>query len=189
VLYDWKNQKILKVKNEIAGVKHPRYATTPDDEPWDKPIYKSKDQYEKANIAIRGIIMKVIVDDFNYSYEDALINHKKGDRIKSGEESMYIIKYKYIQTIYPVQRSNVGRYNDFGYFLEQAGLYEQAVELLVKVTTSFPSRAVAYINLGDAYFGMNEIEKSKKAYTTYVNLMNKAGKGSRIPAYVLERLD
>ncbi len=188
VLYDWDNQKILKVKGMIAGIKHPRYDSTPDDEPWDKPGIIAKEAYKKSNAAIRGIIKKMTMNDFNNTYKVALKKYKEGNKIKSGGKSKAILEYEYFQIVYPIQKSNVARYNDFGFFLEQAKLYEQAIKLLNKVVSSFPNRTVAYVNLGDAYFGTKDMMNSKKAYNKYVELMLNSGKGSRIPSYVYDRL-
>ena len=63
------------------------------------------------------------------------------------------------------------RYNDIAYYLEQAKAYEEAIFLLEKITKEAPNRTVAYINLGDAYWGIGEKEKAKKAYLTYIEQM------------------
>ncbi|WP_219009366.1 tetratricopeptide repeat protein [Aquimarina litoralis] len=80
------------------------------------------------------------------------------------------------------------RYNDIAYYLEQAKAYEEAIFLLEKIIKEAPNRTVAYINLGDAYWGIGEKEKAKKAYLTYIEQMKANGKKSKIPQTVLERI-
>lgn len=78
--------------------------------------------------------------------------------------------------------------NDKAYYLEQAGIYEEAAFILEKVIEKFPDRIVAYINLGDSYWGLEEKEKAKEAYQTYISLMKKSGKEARIPKRIYERV-
>ncbi|WP_378184178.1 tetratricopeptide repeat protein [Aquimarina sp. SS2-1] len=82
----------------------------------------------------------------------------------------------------------ITQYNDIAYYLEQAKAYEEAVFLLEKIVEEVPDRTVAYINLGDAYWGLDEKEKAKEAYKTYVDQMKTKGKEAKIPKRVLKRL-
>lgn len=79
------------------------------------------------------------------------------------------------------------KYNDIAYYLEQSGAYKEAIHLLEKIVKEFPNRTVAYINLGDAYWGFGDKEKAKQAYITYISQMKTSGKASKIPNIVLER--
>ena len=83
---------------------------------------------------------------------------------------------------------NLTKYNDIAYYLEQSGAYKEAIFLLKKITKEFPDRTVAYINLGDAYWGLGDKEKAKKAYKTYVEQMKKSGKETKIPKTILDRI-
>ncbi|WP_405206389.1 tetratricopeptide repeat protein [Aquimarina sp. LLG6339-5] len=83
---------------------------------------------------------------------------------------------------------NLTKYNDIAYYLEQSKAYEEAIFLLEKIIKEFPDRTVAYINLGDAYWGMGEKEEAKKVYHTYMEQMKANGKESKVPKTVLERL-
>lgn len=89
----------------------------------------------------------------------------------------------------PITKKNINKFNDIAYFLEQTdkgnGL---AVYLLKKITKEFPDRTIAYINLGDAYWGLGDKEKAKKAYKTYVEQMKKSGKETKIPKTILGRV-
>ena len=84
--------------------------------------------------------------------------------------------------------STVAMFNDFGYFLEQGNAYNQSLQILKPVTDQFPDRAVAFLNLGDAYFGVHDYSNAKEAYVRYIDVMKKAGKEKKIPGVVFERI-
>jgi tetratricopeptide (TPR) repeat protein len=83
--------------------------------------------------------------------------------------------------------STVGIFNDFGYFKEQAKQYDQAIAILELVIQKYPNRTVAYLNLGDAFFGIGDLPQAKNTYAHYVELMKKENKHGRIPPRALER--
>ena len=95
---------------------------------------------------------------------------------------------KMLWSFYPITSVNVPIYNDFGFFLEQAGKYQESVTLLEQVIKAVPTRTVAYVNLGDSYWGLNKTIEAAKCYKTYVDLMKKEGKEQKIPKVVLGRL-
>ena len=74
--------------------------------------------------------------------------------------------------------------NDLGFFLEQANRAPEAISVLEKVIGFDPSRAPAYLNLADAYSKTGDKEKAKANYLKYVELMEKSGKGAKVPARV-----
>ncbi|WP_299211640.1 tetratricopeptide repeat protein [uncultured Aquimarina sp.] len=82
----------------------------------------------------------------------------------------------------------LAKYNNIAYYLEQAKVYEEAVFLLEKIVQNAPNRTVAYINLGDVYWGLDEKEKAKEAYKIYIEQMKTNSKASKIPKRVIERL-
>jgi tetratricopeptide (TPR) repeat protein len=101
------------------------------------------------------------------------------------------INYNYIDFFLQqsaLSKKNLSIYNNIAYYLEQAGAYKEAIYLLEKIIEKFPHRTVAYINLGDAYWGDSNKEKAKKAYQTYIQQMKEQGKESRIPKKILERV-
>lgn len=97
-----------------------------------------------------------------------------------------IVLNQYVKNI-PITDALV-KYNNIAYYLEQSKLYKQAIFLLEKIITEFPNRTVAYINLGDAYWGLNKKSKANDAYKTYVAQMKVLNKESKIPKQVLNRL-
>ncbi len=82
-----------------------------------------------------------------------------------------------------ITQDNLVAFNDFGFFLEQAKSHREAVEVLGLVIAAFPDRAVAHLNLADAYAGLGDAGKAKAAYKRYVELMERSGKG-KIPERV-----
>jgi len=116
--------------------------------------------------------LKIYVDDYFIRYTDE----------KCTPES-YMDEYVFLDT-----KADVGMTNDIAFFFEQTGHYDESIFLLEKVIEAFPNRAVAYVNLGDAKWGLNEKKESRKAYDRYVKLMTKNGKKDKIPKRVLSRI-
>lgn len=79
---------------------------------------------------------------------------------------------------------HVGYINDLGYYLEQANRTEKAIFVLMQVVKQYPTRTPAYLNLADAYQKSGDEAKAKANYQKYVDLMEKAGKGSKVPTRV-----
>ncbi|MBF9000442.1 tetratricopeptide repeat protein [Vibrio nitrifigilis] len=88
---------------------------------------------------------------------------------------------------YPVSIKNVVDYNNIGYFLYKNKNYKSSKFILEYILQIFPKRTVAYINLGDTYWKLGEINEAKHMYKYYIYFMKKEGKESKIPTYVLER--
>lgn len=87
-----------------------------------------------------------------------------------------------------ISQNNLSNYNNIAYYLEKAKAYNEAIYLLEKILEKFPNRTVAYINLGDAYWGLGDTEKAKAAYQTYIKQMKESGKEKKIPKVILERV-
>ncbi|KAA1245172.1 M48 family metallopeptidase [Aquimarina sp. RZ0] len=87
-----------------------------------------------------------------------------------------------------IVNENLSKYNDIAYYLEQSKAYDEGVFLLEKIVNEVPNRTVAYINLGDTYWGLGEKQKCKEAYKTYIEQMKTNDKASKIPKRVMERL-
>jgi tetratricopeptide (TPR) repeat protein len=90
--------------------------------------------------------------------------------------------------LYALSEQTLSIYNDLAYFLEKAKAYKESAFLLEKIIEKFPNRTVAYYNLGDAYWGLNDKIKAKQAYQTYIKQMKESGKEKKIPQVVLERV-
>ena len=88
----------------------------------------------------------------------------------------------------PISEQTVTDYNDIGYYLEQTHNYEKAVFLLEKIIEKFPDRVVAYLNIADALWALNNFELAKSNYHNYISLMKSQGKDvSLIPQRVYDR--
>lgn len=83
---------------------------------------------------------------------------------------------------------DIAAMNDKAYYLEQFKCYKASTFILDKVLEKEPERVVAWLNLGDSYWGQNKKEEAQKAYEKYVTLMKKQNKDlNKIPQRVNER--
>jgi hypothetical protein len=87
-----------------------------------------------------------------------------------------------------LSKENLLFFNDCGYYLEQGGKYQEAIVVLSEVIAKFPDRIPAYLNIADAYLGLNNAQKAKENYQKYIELMTKAGKQTKIPKRVIDRV-
>ncbi|MEI8631551.1 tetratricopeptide repeat protein [Vibrio sp. PP-XX7] len=97
-------------------------------------------------------------------------------------------RYAELINKYKITRKNITKYNNLAYLLEKRKAYKESIFILRNIIRLYPSRKVAYINLGDALWETKDIEKAKDAYRTYINLMKKDGHESKIPKQVLKRV-
>ncbi len=91
--------------------------------------------------------------------------------------------------LYPLDNNNVVSYNNTAFYLEQNKNYNLAVYLLKKIIEKYPSREVAYINLGDAYWESGNKKGAVQSYQNYVQKMYNLGKQEKIPERVLNRIE
>lgn len=80
-------------------------------------------------------------------------------------------------------------FNDYGYFLQQAGFYDEAIYILNDVIKSSPERVVAYLNLADAYWGKHDNKRAVYYYGRYIKMMKENDSYSKIPKRVIERFN
>ncbi len=90
---------------------------------------------------------------------------------------------------YPITSFSVTKYNDLAFQLEKENKFDAGIFLLKKIIQKFPSRVVAYLNLADNYWAINDKDLAKKNYKKYIELMKSQNKDqSKIPQRVLERI-
>lgn len=77
--------------------------------------------------------------------------------------------------------------NDYGFFLEQAGRCEEAVEVLGAVLALDPARTVAYLNLADALWELGDRANAVNSYLTYAERMKQVRLEEQIPERVGQR--
>lgn len=83
---------------------------------------------------------------------------------------------------------NVESANNQAFALEKIGANEESKTLLEEITSQFPDRIVAYLNLADVYWKLNEKDKAKENYIQYISLMKSQKKDlSKIPKRVYDR--
>lgn len=97
-------------------------------------------------------------------------------------------KISSIKTLYIATSEDVEKYNNMAYFIQQSGANKESACLLEKIIEKFPDRTVAYLNLGDAYWGLGDKEKAIIAYHVYIDQMKQKGWEMRIPKVVLDRI-
>lgn len=110
------------------------------------------------------------------------------DQIKNNQKQFDINSIKIILKEIKITKKTLVMYNDMAYYLEKEKAYEEAVYVLEKIVEKFPNRTVAYLNLGDAYWGLEDKYKAKKAYQTYIKQMREKGKEKKIPNIILQRV-
>lgn len=87
-----------------------------------------------------------------------------------------------------IDDNTISEFNDIAYYFEQAGYYQGAISILNEVISVDPNRTVAYINLGDAHWGLQQFEQAKTDYSKYVSLMKEKGIEGKIPERVHARM-
>ncbi|MFP3498069.1 hypothetical protein SB759_27990 [Pseudomonas sp. SIMBA_059] len=88
---------------------------------------------------------------------------------------------------FPVGKSNIVIYNDFGYALGQAGENDLAYKVLNSVEQISPDRMVLQLNIADVLWASDK-QTSRSYYHKYVESMRQAGKEKLIPRIVLDRI-
>ena len=88
----------------------------------------------------------------------------------------------------PLSVVNLVKYNNIAYYLSEGGYHIGAAFILNEVLNQFPNRTVAYVNLGDTYWGLEKHAEAREAYQTYIRLMRESNREQRIPQRVFERI-
>lgn len=146
-----------------------------------------KELTEKANI-------EVLVGDkwipqeqsWNIKKEELNLNEVLKNLKEKKETNLSIENLNVILKNEELNQKTVQKYNDIAYYLQQKNANNEAIFLLEKIIEKFPNRTVAYLNLADAYDGINDKEKAKENYEKYINLMKQDNKEVKIPKRVLE---
>lgn len=146
-----------------------------------------KELTEKANI-------EVLVGDkwvpqeqsWNIKKEELNLNEVLKNLKEKKETNLSIENLNVILKNEELNQKTVQKYNDIAYYLQQKNANNEAIFLLEKIIKKFPNRTVAYLNLADAYDGINDKEKAKENYEKYINLMKQENKENKIPKRVLE---
>ncbi len=153
------------------------------------PLYKTRligTNHEASIDIVTKNQYNSIVQELNKQYDLILNEHrtKKYKKIYNYKKEEFDSILRYVG----ISSNNVQKLNDIAFFLLEAGNCQEATNILENVIYKFPNRTVAYINLGDAYWGLGEQKQAKEAYENYIELMKTNGKESKIPQRVYERI-
>ncbi|WP_395076123.1 hypothetical protein [Flavobacterium sp.] len=90
----------------------------------------------------------------------------------------------------PLNKDNINKYNDLAYYLGLSkGGERPSIFLLKKIIDKEPSRIVAFLNLADAQWNIEQFDYAKKSYIKYNSLMKSNSKDlKKIPERVRERI-
>lgn len=105
-----------------------------------------------------------------------------------GDKMLELVTSSYPVTGDPSDATLVREFNDYGFYLAQAGRPKDAVEVLSEVVDVDPNRTVAYLNLADAQYAAGETADAKSNYAEYAKRMTAAGKQGAVPPRVAERM-
>lgn len=78
-------------------------------------------------------------------------------------------------------------FNDYGFLLQQAGLNQDAINILKIVIKNSPQRTVAYLNVADATWNEGNKKAAALYYKQYVSQMRKNNHIDKIPQRALDR--
>lgn len=126
-------------------------------------------------------------DSLSLAHDVVLSRLSQGD-LEAIKAYLSSERVKKLAQYFPISKSTVVAYNDFGYALAKAGDDVMAYELLRTVERAFPDRVVLKLNIADVLWGADK-SKAKAYYKEYIDLMKKSGKETSIPLIVLERAD
>ncbi|TAJ04018.1 tetratricopeptide repeat protein [Marinilabiliaceae bacterium JC017] len=99
----------------------------------------------------------------------------------------YFILDRWLSQSYGIPENKVS-INNIAYYLGKGSLYHESIYILEKLLQHYPNRTVAYINLGDAYWGVEDKEKASQAYKKYIELMKSNGKEHKIPNRIWDKM-
>lgn len=140
----------------------------------------SSDMYESRVIAEETLAY--IKSDI-YKKDSAILNRFDEDRKGIPYPIYWIPDLNMI-----LDTNNVRVVNDFAFYLQKYGLYEDSGILLEKIVHDYPKRTVAHLNLADTYWALDEKTYAKNEYEKYIKLMISDGKENKIPEVVKERV-
>jgi tetratricopeptide (TPR) repeat protein len=145
-------------------------------------------QQSRASFIAQHYVAKRLPDLLTELHSAALSEFRKGHKHEAAE-LVQPFTDAYPWMLVPVTPDNVEAYNDFGYFLTEGGRFKDAAQVLEEVTRAVPDRAAAYLNLGDAFVGLADLDHARGAFLNYQRLMKASGKEAKIPKRILKYLN
>lgn len=84
---------------------------------------------------------------------------------------------------------NIVELNNVAFVAYKSRAYAESLYILNKVIKKNPKRIVAYLNIADNYWALNQKEKAVENYKKYIQLMKDQKKNlKKVPKYVYQRL-
>ncbi len=123
---------------------------------------------------------KEIVEKPYYTLATELYNEGKFNYLKLITDKFVLNKLNILNS------ESVANLNNIAFYAQKAGSHSEAVYILEKVIEKEPKRAVAYLNIGDSYWQLEDHSQAKENYNKYIRLM-KDKNNPKIPNYVLGR--
>lgn len=138
--------------------------------------------------------LETLGSDLKEEYSDVPQNHLYDQNKHLFAKMNYQSSNEEIYVAYPnlpksqVEIINIENANNLAYTLQQQGFNEDAKKILYHILAQSPYRAVAWLNIGDVYWDLDDKNKAKEAYQKYISLMKSQQKElSKIPKRVYER--
>lgn len=153
----------------------------------------SIDGKNKKNDDLKARQLKLFKEQNKEEFNALFSKYKKAAATKTITQESGNLNFDKLAEIVlniPVNKVNIDQYNDLAYYL---GLTKDgtaaSVFLLKIILKKEPSRVVAYLNLADARWDMEQFESARESYKKYESLMRESGKDiNRIPSRVKERI-
>lgn len=146
------------------------------------------------------IIDSLDIDNIEKDEEDLVVNNNKRINSIAVNFNNKIIGYKRITSQdakynYPLidnyhnVKNNIILYNDIAFILYKNKSYIESLYVLKKIIKHSPNRAVAYLNIADCYWALNQKKEAKLSYQKYLSLMQSQKKDlKKVPKRVYERI-
>lgn len=138
---------------------------------------------EKAALVARHLLERRVPRMLTEEHAAALTMFRSGRKPEAAQRAAALLAAAPWKVV-PITAANVDAYNDLGFFLVEGGKASEAAPVLEEVVRAVPGRAVAYLNLGDAYAGVQDAARARPAYARYRELMEAAGNGKKVPERV-----
>ena len=120
---------------------------------------------------------------FNYIF---LINNKYNKQKYDTNKFTKIYNINYLDLN---NKNNILKYNNMAYYLQKAGASKEAIFILEKILKKYPNRTVAYYNIADAYWDIDDKINAIKYYKIYVKQMKEKNKENKIPQKIVSRIN
>lgn len=194
LLYDYGIENLSLFYTGIKGQFGVQASCCASTKEYETKIYNYENEnwvlYESYEHSFRPVSFNLLFSKEKYNIDfvslekDILNLFENKELLNSKYDLIYFGKILHNKVII---NDNLSEINNIAYYLEQAEAYPEAILLLEKIIAQYPSRTVAYINLGDAYWGLNQHDKAKKSYNAYIIQMKEKNKESKIPQRVFKR--